>query len=205
MFPTTHRSAVQGVRSTDAQERSRAFETLVEAYWKPAYLHLRLKWKLDAAAAEDAVQGFFARALERGFFEGYDPAKARFRTFFKLCLDRHQSHAHEKAARAAHVDFSEAESEVERAAKHDPEHVFDLEWKRQLFSAAIEKARAELDPVIFRIFEQYDLCEPPRPRYEDLARAHGLAVTTITNHLAKARRTLRAHVQVQLDALEDAL
>lgn len=202
MFPTTHRSAVQGVRSEDAGERERSWETLVAAYWKPAYKHLRLKWKQTPQGAEDTVQSFFARAHEKDFFASYDPAKARFRTFFKLCLDRHQSN---ERKRVLHVDFTEAEGELERSARVDPDAVFDLEWKRQLFVSGVEALRAQVDATVFRIFEQYDLCDPPRPRYEDLAREHALPVTTITNRLAKARRLLREHVQARLGELEDGL
>lgn len=191
------------MRSDDARERERAWETLVAAYWKPAYKHLRLKWKLTPEGAEDTVQAFFARALERDFFAGYDPGKARFRTFFKLCLDRHRSN---EAKRVLHVDFAEAEGELARSAGgSDPDAVFELEWKRQLFAAAVDALKAKLEPTQFRIFEQYDLCDPPRPRYEDLAREHGLPVTTITNHLAKARRLLRELVQVRLGELEESL
>jgi len=205
LFPTTHRSAVQRVRSDDAQERGRAWETLVAAYWKPAYKHVRLKWKQTPQGAEDTVQSFFARALERDFFATYDPGKARFRTFFKLCLDRHQSNENEKK-RVLDVDFGEAEGELQRAAGGaDPDAVFDREWKRQLFAAAVGELKTKLEPVQFRVFEQYDLCDPPRPRYEDLAREHGLPVTTITNHLAKARRTLRELVQARLGELEESL
>ena len=204
MFPTTHRSAVQGVRSDDAGERERSWETLVAAYWKPAYKHVRLKWKQPPQAAEDTVQSFFARAHERDFFAAYDPAKARFRTFFKLCLDRHQSHEKKQVLQ---VDFASAEAELEKtaAAGDDPDQVFDREWKRALFAAAIDALKAEVDATVFRIFEQYVLCEPPRPRYEDLAREHGLPVTTVTNHLAKARRVLREHVQRRLGELEEEL
>lgn len=201
LFPTTHRSAVQGVRSDDARERERSWGTLVAAYWKPAYKHLRLKWKQSPQEAEDTVQSFFARALEREFFAGYDPSKARFRTFFKLCLDRHKTDAKKQVLQ---VSFPEAERELERAAApDDPDAVFDREWKRQLFASAIDALKAELDPTVFAIFEQYDLREPPRPTYDELARRHGVPATTVTNHLAKARRLLREHVQRLAAELED--
>lgn len=191
------------MRSADATERERSWETLVAAYWKPAYKHVRLKWKQTPQAAEDTVQSFFARALERDFFAAYDPGKVRFRTFFKLCLDRHQS---KERQRVLQVDFSEAEAELSKAAApDDPESVFDREWKRQLFAAAIAEARAQVDATVFRIFEQYDLSEPPRPRYEDLAREHGVPVTQVTNHLAKVRRLVREAVQRRLGELEEEL
>jgi RNA polymerase sigma factor (sigma-70 family) len=198
LFPSTQRSAVQGVRDGDPA----SWERLVSAYWKPAYKHLRLKWNQPPDRAEDGVQSFFAKAHERDFFAAFDPAKARFRTFFKLCLDRHQSNERQRVLR---VDFAEAEAELHLSQKVDPDEVFDREWKRQLFAQAVAGLKAGLDPVVFRIFEAYDLSEPPRPRYEDLAQEHGLPVTTVTNHLAKARRELRARVQAALAELEDRL
>jgi len=198
LFPTTQRSAIQGVREGDPA----AWERLVAAYWKPAYKHLRLKWKQPPDRAQDTVQSFFSRAFEKEFFAGYDPTRARFRTFLKLCLDRHQSNERQRTLR---LDFAEAEAELTHSVATDPDDVFDREWKRQLFTSAIEKLKGTLEPTLFRIFEQYDLGDPPRPRYDDLAREHGLPVTTITNHLAKARRELRAHVQSALAELEDGL
>ena len=203
MFPTTHRSVVQGVRSDDPTERERSWEQLAAAYWKPAYKHLRLKWKQSPQGAEDTVQSFFARAVEKGFFAAYDPTQSRFRTFFKLCLDRHQSNERRKPV--LDVDFAQAEAELSHAGGADPDAVFDLEWKRHLFTTAIEALRRELDPAVFRVFEQYDLCDGARPRYEDLARAHGLPVTTVTNHLSKVRRLLRERIQRELGALEEQL
>lgn len=200
---------MQGVKSADPVERDRSWEALVKAYWKPAYKHLRIKWKAGPDDARDSVQGFFERALERDFFDGYDPAVARFRTFFKLCLDRHQSNAVRARARGGKtLDFAEAEAELERAgaaAYASPDDVFDREWRRQLFADAVSALEArcsrEGKGAVFAIFRAYDLSEPPRPRYEDLAATHGLPVTTVTNHLAWARRTLRANVLEALLAI----
>jgi hypothetical protein len=36
-FPATRWSAIVAARSTDSAERTRALETVVEAYWKPIY------------------------------------------------------------------------------------------------------------------------------------------------------------------------
>src|SRR4051812_23301087 len=88
-FPPTRRSAVLAVGSDDPAERARSFEILVRAYYKPAYKHLRLRFKKDAEEARDLVQGFFARAFEKRYFVDFDPARARFRTYLKVCLDRY--------------------------------------------------------------------------------------------------------------------
>jgi DNA-directed RNA polymerase specialized sigma24 family protein len=86
-FPVTRRSAVIAAGSSDRAERQRALEILVAAYWKPVYKYIRIKWKKSDEDAQDLTQGFFAKAIEKDFFQGYDPAKARFRTFLRTCLD----------------------------------------------------------------------------------------------------------------------
>ena len=78
-FPATRLSVVERTRSRDDETRRVAIGALIEAYWKPAYKYLRLKWSLDADEAADLTQEFFTAALEKEVVEKYDPARARFR------------------------------------------------------------------------------------------------------------------------------
>jgi DNA-directed RNA polymerase specialized sigma24 family protein len=87
-FPLTHQSVLERIRSDDRQVRHGAFGDLVAGYWRPSYHYLRLHWRLSPDEAEDIVQGFFTVAFEKGYLEKFDPAKARFRTFLRTCLDR---------------------------------------------------------------------------------------------------------------------
>src|SRR6476659_760820 len=98
-FPTTRWSALVGARSDDSGERQRSWTTLVSAYWKPAYKHVRIRWPRSREDAEDILQGFVERAMRKDFFARYDPDKARFRTFFRTCLDRWVSNEAKAAAR----------------------------------------------------------------------------------------------------------
>ena len=50
-FPETHRSVVLAARSSDPEERARALDTLVRAYWRPVFKHVRTKWRADAPRA----------------------------------------------------------------------------------------------------------------------------------------------------------
>src|SRR5262245_60729165 len=86
-FPQTRRSAIASISSDDETERNRALEIVIAAYWKPVYKYIRLKFFKSNEDAKDLTQGFFARAIEKDFFRPYDPAKARFRTFLRTCLD----------------------------------------------------------------------------------------------------------------------
>lgn len=214
-FPTTRWSAVVGARSEDAEERRRSWDALVTAYWRPAYKHLRLRWRKSPEAAEDLVQGFFERAMAKDFFDRYDPGIARFRTFFRTCLDRHagdEAKAQSRLKRGggalvASMDFGSAESELAAAGSAAPiEETFDREWRRSVLTLAVEALREECaargKASCFRAFELYDLRDPSdRPTYDALAAELGVSVPTVTNHLAYARRELRRLVLAKLEEI----
>jgi hypothetical protein len=54
-FPPTHRSVVLAARSADPEERARALDTLVRAYWRPVFHHVRRKWRADTEQAKDTM------------------------------------------------------------------------------------------------------------------------------------------------------
>jgi RNA polymerase sigma factor (sigma-70 family) len=204
-FPTTRRSAIIATRSEDEGVRARAFESLISMYWKPAYKYVRIKWRESNEDAKDLIQGFFARALEKGYFQNYDPEKASFRTYLRTCLDGYVANERKAAGRqkryAPTLDFDEAERELELSAAGDGlsmEDYFHHEWVRNLFGLAVDALRAELErkgkAVHFRLFERYDLSDTAHGEkltYDRLAGEHGIAVTDVTNYLALARREFR--------------
>jgi RNA polymerase sigma factor (sigma-70 family) len=210
-FPTTRFSALLGARSDDDGERRRSWDTLALAYWKPAYKHVRVRWRKERAEAEDLIQAFFERAMAKDFFDGYDADRARFRTFFRVCLDRFVSNEEKSRARqkrggdALTLDFEAAEDELARAhTDGTPEELFDREWRRSVFALAIEALREHLredgKEAWYRAFERYDLADE-RPTYDALAADLGVPATTITNRLAHARRELRRIVLEKLEEL----
>jgi len=216
-FPPTRLSVVARTRSADEEARRLAFATLIEAYWKPAYTYLRLKWHLDPDDAADLTQEFFTTTLEKDVLGRYDAKRARFRTYLRLCLDGFAANARKAESRLKRgggvttvpLDFQSAEGEIVRHELSVPADVDDLfyqEWVRALFQRAVDdlrtSARASGRETMLRVFELYDPSEPPdaRPTYAELARQLGLTSTTVTNHLAAMRRQLRKHV---LDRLRD--
>lgn len=207
-FPPTRRSAVLAVASDDPVERARSFEILVRAYWKPAYKHLRVRWRLPSEHAEDLTQSFFAKAIEQRTFASYDASRAMFRTFFRTCLDRHvikdlESSKRQKRGGDAvllRLDFASAEREMEGLAVPAPETLddyFDQEWTRHLVATTVESLRDLCEQrdrnLTFRVFERYELSDDAssRPSYAELAKEFGLKVTDVTNYLAFARREFR--------------
>jgi len=216
-FPATRHSIVAAIRSPQPDVRRTAFDALATAYWKPVFKYVRLKWHASPDDAADLTQGFFLRAFEKDFFAGFDPARARFRTYLRTCLDGYVSNTRKADARLKRgggvtlvpIDVDEAERELQLQAGNaidDFDAYFHREWLRGLFAAAAARlkdacaARGRHDR--FTAFEQYDLAgdEAGRPTYAELARRLGLSTIDVTNELAAARREFRRFV---LEALRE--
>jgi DNA-directed RNA polymerase specialized sigma24 family protein len=214
-FPVTQHSAIVAARSADQEVRQRAFATIVEAYWKPAYKYIRIKWQAGNEDAKDLTQSFFTTAIEKDYFTGYDPAKASFQTFIRTCLDgfvANQRKSEQRLKRGGGVehlalDFGEAEAELSlqaRGPEASPEAYFHREWVRSLFTLAVETLRRHYankgSGVYFQLFEMYDLREDSEPKisYAALATEFGLNTSDVTNYLAAARREFRKIVLAKL-------
>jgi RNA polymerase sigma factor (sigma-70 family) len=199
-FPSTQLSLIEAAGSGLPNE---ALERVIALYWKPVYRFIRFKFRKDNEDAKDLTQGFFASALQRDFFARFDPGKASFRTYLRMAVERFAAGQHAAAnrqKRGGGVEFEPVEDQA--VVTEPPEQLFEREWRRQLFVLALEDLRAHCDrcgkQLHFRIFESYDLAEGQRPSYASLAAANAVAETTVTNHLAWARRTLRAFVTERL-------
>jgi RNA polymerase sigma factor (sigma-70 family) len=216
-FPATRLSVVERTRSGDEETRRVALAAIIDAYWKPAYKYLRLKWSLDADEAADLTQEFFASALEKDVVEKYDPARARFRTYLRLCLDGFASNARKAERRLKRgggvtlvpLDFENAEGELatrEPVVDADVDELFYREWVRALLErsvADLQRHAEELGrPEMFEVFSRYDLVDEgeARPTYTAIASALNLTAATVTNHLAAMRRQFRTIV---LDRLRE--
>jgi DNA-directed RNA polymerase specialized sigma24 family protein len=215
-FPATRRSVLERVRSGDADVRRTAFGDLALAYWRPSYHYLRLHWRLDPDGAEDVVQAFFTTAFEKRYLERYDPARARFRTFLRTCLDRYVQNTW-KAERAEKrgggrttlpLDFPGAEGELSALSARDlsdVERFFHDETVRWLFARTIDAMRARYDvegkPMIFAAFERHDLTPAPDASYATVARDLQLSTAQVTNYLHAARKRFREIALEQLRSM----
>jgi RNA polymerase sigma factor (sigma-70 family) len=213
-FPVTNHSAIVAARSDDEIIRRRAFDTILNSYWKPVYKYVRLKWQASNEDAKDLTQGFFANAFEKNHFASYDAAKASFQTFLRTCLDgfiANERKAGQRLKRGGdmdhyQLDFAAAEDELAAhatASTLTPEEFFHREWVRSMFTIAVEAFRERCIEsgrlVHFQIFERYDLNDD-NVSYASLANEFGLDVSTVNNYLAAARRDFR---RIVLEKMRD--
>ena len=187
---------------------------LVSAYWRPAYKHIRLKWKANAEDASDLVQGYFTSLLEKDTLQSYDAAAGRFHAWLRTCLDifvikdRIASQRQKRGGGMVFesLDFPAVEAEVLRdeGAEGDAEARFYKEWVRSFFALALQRLREECAEQSkqrhFEMWQRYDMAEETPISYEDLAEEYGIATTTVTNQLAALRRRFR---KVLLETLRD--
>lgn len=199
-FPSTQLSLLEATASGLSSD---ALERVIAIYWKPVYRFIRLKFRKNNEDAKDLTQGFFAAALERDFFARFDPERASFRTYLRMAVEGFAANQHTAANRLKRGGGIEFEAVEEQAiAGESPEQVFEREWQRQLFYLAVDDLRAHSEgcgkQLQFRIFQAYDLAEDERPSYVELAHRYGVPETSVTNHLAWARRMLRGFVTERL-------
>jgi len=137
----------------DATATRRALEELVQAYWFPLYAFVRRQGD-SPATAEDMVQGFFAKLLEKKYLAQVDRSKGRFRSFLLAAIKNFMSkeRARDRAlkrgggVRVIALDSLDAEARyaVEPADNVTAERLFDRQW-----------ALAVLDQVLARLGAEY--------------------------------------------------
>ena len=213
VFPATRHSIIERVRSTDEETRRQALGDVVEGYWKAVYKYLRVHWRVDHEDAQELTQAFFSEALQKEWLSDYDPAKARFRTFVRVCADRFVMNTRQASARLKRgggltlqsLDFPGVEEEIGRlglTAPSDAEQFFHNEFVRALFERTLAGVREEFsapgDRVYLQLFERYDVNPTEGVTHATLAEEFGLTPTQVTNYLAKVRRSFRTRA---VDAL----
>jgi DNA-directed RNA polymerase specialized sigma24 family protein len=212
-YPPTRQSLIAALGDSDESTRRRAEDLLARAYWGPVNMTLRIRWRLDEADAADLTQEFFADALAKQWLLRFEPSRARFRTFLRVCVDRFAANAAQSAGRIKRRGGAESLSLdeallVPAESDADADVRFHHEWVRTIFTMALDALRAEgveTDKTVHvALFEAYDVADArddERPTYRALADRFQVPETQVTNYLAWARRTFRRHVLETLRAL----
>ena len=131
-----------------------ALAGLCEAYWFPLYAFIR--WQgYSEIDAEDLIQGFFARLIEKNDLADADPARGRFRTFLLASLrhymanehDRQQAHKRGGDVEIVSIDVLTAEARLGSAPAYrkTPEREFDRQWALAVLEQALADLRGEYE------------------------------------------------------------
>ena len=144
-FTTTHWSVVIQAGQADSPQAAASLEQLCRRYWFPLYAAVRRKG-YAREEAEDLVQSFFARLLEKNYVAQADRERGKFRTFLLAALEHflanewNRQQALRRGGRQTFValDAQNAEARYTRERFHElsPEKLFDRRWAAVLLEQA---------------------------------------------------------------------
>jgi RNA polymerase sigma factor (sigma-70 family) len=151
-FATTRWTVVLAAGSRGSPEAERALEELCRLYWYPLYAYVR-RQSSSKEDAEDLVQGFFARLLERHDLQSVNREKGKFRAFLLASLKHFLANERDRAGRqkrggkAVHLplDWQQADTryKIEPAERLSPDKLFDRAWAVTLLEKVIGNLRNE--------------------------------------------------------------
>ena len=156
-FATTRWSVVLSLGQGDSATREAALQQLCETYWYALYAFVRREGR-STHDAEDQVQSFLTRCIEKGYLEAADESKGRFRSFLLILFKRFLAKEYAKARtlkRGGNVpvialDALEAERRyaLEPTDPETPENLYERRWALTL-----------LDRVLTRLEEEHNAAE----------------------------------------------
>ena len=193
-FPSTRISLLEAAAAGLPNE---ALERVIALYWKPVYRFIRLKFRKDNEDAKDLTQSFFTDRAPARFFRALRPGQS-------LVSDL-SPHGRRTLRGQPACRRKPAEARRRRRVRTGRGTGGHRRVSRSRSSSASGSASCSLWPSTTcartaknaasnsncSIFEAYDLADGERPSYAELAARHGIPETSVTNHLAWARRMLR--------------
>jgi RNA polymerase sigma-70 factor (ECF subfamily) len=185
-FHTTRWSVVLDASAEPSEHAHAALETLCRAYWYPLYAYLRRSGS-PHAEAEDLVQGFFARVIEKRDFRA-DRERGRFRAFLLAALrnfvanERDRARAARRGGREKLVSIDvDAEGRYARDVADDetPQRVYERQFALALLDGVTarlcdEQRRAKKEAQFERL-SAYLAGSGDEVPYAELARELGLS------------------------------
>ena len=151
-FVSTRWSVVLAAGQASTPGSQQALAALCRDYWYPLYAYVRRRVN-DAHEAQDLVQEFFARLVEKNVIAVADPQRGRFRSFLLASLRNFLSHEWAKAGAAKRggrlasvsldLDAGEARYLRELAENLTPEQLFERRWAETLLDRVTTQLRDE--------------------------------------------------------------
>jgi RNA polymerase sigma factor (sigma-70 family) len=198
-FLSTHWSVVNAA----AGGSDDALAELCAAYWQPLYWHVR-RMGYNACDAQDLIQSFFARLLEKRLVAQADRQRGRFRTFLLTALRRFVINEWKRGrtvqaggqARVLPLAFASAENEMSLEPSHNltPDALFERQWAIQVLQHSLarleqQQRQAGKGELFDRLVPYLTMCGEP-PGYEALAAEFALTTAALKMTVSRWRKEL---------------
>jgi len=207
-FATTHWSLVLHAGGLHTSSAARAWESLARVYWSPLYRYASRRGHAHHAA-EDLVQSFFARLLEKNVLREASQARGRFRSFllssFQNFLANEYDHATALKRGGVQTKLSLEDANPDNftaSAELSAEKVYDRAWAETVLSQALRQLETEfaksgkqeqfraLKPFLFRL--------PSAGEYQSVAIQLGIRPSLMSTVVSRLRQRLRELVRAEI-------
>jgi RNA polymerase sigma-70 factor (ECF subfamily) len=151
-FGSTRWSIVLAAGQASTADAREALAILCRHYWYPLYAYVRRR-RHNADEAQDLIQEFFARLLEKNLIGKADPQRGRFRSFLLTSLRNFLANEWAKARSAKRhpehpplsLDLQSGEARYvgEPVDTLTPERLFERRWAETLLDRVTEQLRQE--------------------------------------------------------------
>jgi RNA polymerase sigma-70 factor (ECF subfamily) len=209
----------------NSPQREQALADLLQSYWYPLYGYVR-RQGYPADRAEDLMQGFMTRLLEKDSLRNVREGRGRFRSFLLVCLrnyltsevERTQAQKRGGNSRILSLDFATADARYQ----HEPSHemtaarLFERDWALEVIEQTFARLKAESNGNAkerqFAVLSKYLIATEASPPYSavaaELAISEGAVKTAVHRLRARFRELLCDQVAATLDSddlLEDEI
>lgn len=216
VFVTTRWTVVLQAGRKSSSQSDRALGELCQMYWFPLYAYVRRKGHTKEDA-EDLVQAFFEKFLEKNYLEGLSAERGKFRAFLLASLKHFLANEWDKSQRQKRgggithlsLDWQNADQRfhLDPADPSSPDKSFDREWALALLERVIVRLREECAAAgkapLFEQSKGYLMIGEAAIPYADAAKSLGLdegAVRVAVHRLRRRyRELLRDEIAQTLD------
>jgi RNA polymerase sigma-70 factor (ECF subfamily) len=198
-FATTRWTMVFRARRNNSAGR-RALNEVCTLYREPLYAYIAHRGYAHADA-EDLVQSFFARLLDRQLLHRADPDRGQLRNFLLKSLkdfladEYRRAHADKRGGQAEIVALdSPAAAEQPAAAtveRESPDHVFERRWALLLLERSLATLREKWErrgkAELFTALQPYLVARLEAPAAQAIAARMGLTENNVSVSLTRLR------------------
>jgi RNA polymerase sigma factor (sigma-70 family) len=151
-FANTRWTVVLSAGHKSSPRSDQALAELCRTYWYPLYAYVRRQGH-SREDAEDLVQSFFARFLEKNYLDGVSSERGKFRAFLLACLKHFLANEWDKATRQKRggtalrisLDWQNANQryQLEPQDVASPDRLYDREWAQALLERVLARLKQE--------------------------------------------------------------
>lgn len=207
-FLTTHWTVVRDAGDPSAPGYGEARAALCEAYWYPLYVFLR-RSGTSPQDAEDLVQGFLLRMLDKDDFRLADRERGKFRSFLLAALKNFAANEHKRATRlkrgggaevvSIDVDAAERSYAQEPVDGVTPEKLFERSWALHVLDETVRRLETEWRDAgkgeLFDALKGYLTPGGQSETHGEIAKRLGLTEGSVKVSAHRLRKAYRAQLR----------